>query len=74
MGKRYDKSKTLVDSTKKYSISEAFEILSKFEGRKFDETVDAAIRLGVDPKQGDQNVRGATALPHGTGKTVRVAA
>jgi large subunit ribosomal protein L1 len=73
MGKKYNKSKTVVDSTKKYSVTEAFTLLGQFEGRKFDETVDVAIRLGVDPKQGDQNVRGATALPHGTGKTVRVA-
>lgn len=73
MGKKYEKSKKTVDSAKKYAVSEAFQVLSQFEGRKFDETVDVAIRLGVDPKQGDQNVRGATALPHGTGKTVRVA-
>ncbi len=73
MGKKYDKSSKLVNCTKKYSVTEAFTILGQFEGRKFDETVDVAIRLGVDPKQGDQNVRGATALPHGTGKTVRVA-
>lgn len=73
MGKKYEKSKKTVDSTKKYSVTEAFSLLSQFEGRKFDETVDVAIRLGVDPKQGDQNVRGATALPHGTGKSVRVA-
>lgn len=73
MGKKYEKSKKVVDSTKKYSVAEAFTLLSQFEGCKFDETVDVAIRLGVDPKQGDQNVRGATALPHGTGKTVRVA-
>lgn len=73
MGKKFEKSQKLVDPTKKYSITEAFSILGRFEGRKFDETVDVAIRLGVDPKQGDQNVRGATALPHGTGKTVRVA-
>lgn len=73
MGKKYVKSSKLVDSTKKYGVDEALTILGQFEGRKFDETVDVAIRLGVDPKQGDQNVRGATALPHGTGKTVRVA-
>lgn len=73
MGKKYDKSSKVVDATKKYAVTEAFALLGQFEGRKFDETVDVAIRLGVDPKQGDQNVRGATALPHGTGKTVRVA-
>lgn len=73
MGKKFEKSQKLVDVTKKYSMTEAFTILGQFEGRKFDETVDVAIRLGVDPKQGDQNVRGATGLPHGTGKTVRVA-
>ena len=73
MSKKYKKSTEHVDTNKKYSVAEAFEVLSKFEARKFDETVDAAVRLGVDPKQGDQNVRGAIGLPHGTGKSVRVA-
>lgn len=73
MSKKFEKSQKLVDPTKKYSIAEAFSLIGQFEGRKFDETVDVAIRLGVDAKQGDQNVRGATGLPHGTGKTVRVA-
>lgn len=73
MAKKYKASRSKVDPAKKYPLSEAFTILDQFEKPKFDETVDVAIRLGVDPKQGDQNVRGATSLPHGTGKTLKVA-
>ncbi len=71
-GKRLKKSRSLVDSQKRYTVDEAFALLSKTEGPKFDESVDMAIRLGVDPKQSDQQVRGAIALPHGLGKSVRV--
>lgn len=71
-GKKYKKSAALVDETKRYSVDEAFTILDKMEKAKFDETVDVSIRLGVDPKQSDQMVRGAISLPHGLGKTVRV--
>jgi large subunit ribosomal protein L1 len=71
-GKKYNKSLALVDAQKKYTVEEAFNILDKMEKAKFDETVDVAIRLGVDPKQSDQMVRGAIALPHGLGKNVRV--
>ncbi|MBI2092567.1 MAG: 50S ribosomal protein L1 [Deltaproteobacteria bacterium] len=70
--KKYKKSSGLVDKQKKYSIEEAFAVLDKMEKAKFDETVDVAIRLGVDPKQSDQMVRGAIPLPHGLGKTLRV--
>ena len=58
---------------KLYLVDEALELLKKFSGVKFKESVDVAIRLGVDPKKSDQNVRGATVLPNGTGKSVRVA-
>lgn len=73
MNKKYKKNLGLVDSEKKYPLGEALDVLAKQEGRKFDESIDVAIRLGVDPKQADQMVRGTVALPHGTGKTVRVA-
>lgn len=72
-GKKYDKSATLRDMEKKYPLEEALSILDTFEKAKFDEMVDLAIRLGVDPKQTDQSVRGAVGLPHGIGKNVRVA-
>jgi large subunit ribosomal protein L1 len=73
-GKKYRKVAELVDREKKYSMDEAFSILPKLKiSEKYDETVDLAIRLGVDPKHADQMVRGAVNLPHGTGKTVRVA-
>lgn len=73
MPKRYQKNLAKVDLTKRYPLQEAVELLSQLEGAKFDETVDISIRLGVDPKQPDQNVRGTVALPHGTGQSVRVA-
>ncbi|ABD80183.1 50S ribosomal protein L1 [Saccharophagus degradans] len=62
-----------VDSTKAYSIEEAVALLQELSKVKFSETVDAAINLGIDPRKSDQAVRGATSLPHGTGKDVRVA-
>jgi len=72
-GKKFRKAAELVDREKKYSVEEAFQILPKLKiSEKFDETVDFAIRLGVDPKHADQMVRGAVNLPHGTGKTTRV--
>lgn len=72
MSKRYKEDVTKVDSQKKYSVEEAFKILEGFSKGKYDETVDVAINLGVDPKKSDQMVRGATPLPHGLGKPVRV--
>lgn len=62
-----------VDSTKQYSIDEAVALLKELSSVKFGETVDAAVNLGIDPRKSDQTVRGATTLPHGTGKDVRVA-
>ena len=63
----------LVDPKKSYSLTEAVAILKKAPRAKFDETVEVALKLAVDPKQSDQMVRGTVALPHGTGKSVRVA-
>jgi large subunit ribosomal protein L1 len=65
--------KEKVDRTKSYSITEAVSILKQFASKNFDESIDAAFNLGVDPRKSDQVVRGATVLPNGTGKTVKVA-
>lgn len=70
--KRYKKALELVDANKSYSLKSAVEVLAKFPKAKFNETVDLAFRLGVDPKQSDQMVRGTVPLPHGSGKTVKV--
>ena len=70
--KRYTKALGLVDGKKSYPLKAAVEVLNKFPKAKFNETVDLAFRLGVDPKQSDQMVRGTVPLPHGSGKTVRV--
>ena len=70
--KRYRKALEQVDATKSYPLKAAVEVLAKFPKAKFNETVDLAFRLGVDPKQSDQMVRGTVPLPHGSGKTVRV--
>lgn len=72
MGKKHRAAKAGVDKTKKYSLQESFELLKKFADRKFNETVDLAVNLGVDPKKADQMVRGSVVLPHGLGKKVRV--
>ena len=71
-GKRYVESAKLVDRATLYDVDEAVSILKKTANAKFDETVEAHIRLGVDGRHADQQVRGAVVLPHGTGKTVRV--
>lgn len=70
--KRYKKALELVDVRKTYPLKDAVGILVKFPKAKFNETIELAFRLGVDPKQSDQMVRGTVALPHGSGKTVRV--
>jgi large subunit ribosomal protein L1 len=62
-----------VDKTKQYSITEAIQLLKELGTAKFNEGIDVSVNLGVDPRKSDQNVRGATVLPNGTGKTVRVA-
>ena len=71
-GKRYSEAKKLVDSTKLYEIDEALGIIEKFPKAKFDETVELHVKLGVDSKHADQQVRGTVVLPNGTGKTLRV--
>lgn len=71
-GKKFAAASKKVDAQKKYTAEEAFKLVLETAPAKFDETIDVAIRLGVDPKQSDQQVRGAIALPHGLGKTVRV--
>lgn len=70
--KRFKASQALIDSQKKYSVDEAFDLAVKTATAKFDESIDVALQLGVDPKQGDQQVRGAVSLPNGLGKNVRV--
>ena len=71
-GKKYIDSKKLIDSLKLYEPDEAVNLVKQTGKAKFDETVELSIRLGVDPRHADQQVRGAVVLPHGTGKTVRV--
>ena len=70
--KRFRSALQAADLTKDYPLKEAVEILNKFPKAKFDETVELSFRLGVDPAQGDQMVRGTTPLPNGSGKKVRV--
>ena len=72
-GKRIVNAYKTVDKTKSYSLKEAVKIVKENATAKFDETIDLAVNLGVDPKYADQMVRGVCALPHGNGKTVRVA-
>ena len=71
-GKKYTDSKKLIDSTKLYDPAEAIELVKQTAKAKFDETIELSIRLGVDPRHADQQVRGTVVLPHGTGKKVRV--
>ena len=72
-GKRLNAIRENLDRNKAYAIDEALELLKTSSKVKFKESVDVAIRLGVDPRKSDQNVRGSTVLPNGTGKTVRIA-
>jgi large subunit ribosomal protein L1 len=71
-GKRYTEALKLVDKKREYKLGEAVELLKKMPKPKFDETVELDFKLGVDPKQSDQMVRGTCSLPHGSGKKVRV--
>ena len=71
-GKLYQESEKLIDKTKNYNAKEAIEVLTKMPKRKFDETIELHVKLGVDSKQADQQVRGTVVLPNGTGKTQRV--
>ena len=72
-GKKYAEALQKVDRNKQYTVEEAVGLVKELAKHKFDESVDVAIRLGVDPRKADQMVRGTVSLPHGTGKTVRVA-
>ncbi|WP_378955044.1 50S ribosomal protein L1 [Pelosinus sp. sgz500959] len=71
-GKKYEEAAKLIEANKLYDPSEAIELAKKTASAKFDETVEVAFKLGVDPKHADQQVRGAVVLPHGTGKTKTV--
>src|SRR5689334_13366799 len=71
-GKKYVAAAAKIDPQKAYPLDEAVKLAVETKCAKFDETVEMAVRLGVDPRQADQNVRGTVILPHGTGKTVRV--
>ena len=71
-GKKYEEAAKLIETNKLYETDEAIELAKKTASAKFDETVEVAIKLGVDPKHADQQVRGAVVLPHGTGKTKTV--
>jgi large subunit ribosomal protein L1 len=73
-GKTYLEARSKVNREAKYSLDEALDLLKATARAKFDETVEVALRLGVDPKYPDQQVRGSVVLPHGTGRTVRVLA
>lgn len=73
VSKRYDAGAAKVEASRQYSVEESLAVLKEMPAAKFDESVDLSFRLGVDPKHADQMVRGAVVLPHGIGKTVRVA-
>lgn len=72
MGKKFEAVRKLVDRDKRYTLAEACELLPQLKLAKFDETIDIAARLGVNPKHADQMIRSSCALPHGTGKSLRV--
>lgn len=71
-GKKYTEAKNKIERTKRYTLEEALQLLPETSYARFDEGIDVAIRLGVDPKKPDQMVRGTVLLPHGTGKEVKV--
>ena len=73
ISKRHKENKDAVDSEARYELSQAIKILQSSKKTKFEESIDVAINLGIDPKQSDQNVRGSAALPNGTGKTLKIA-
>ena len=72
LSKRMKEIRSIIDRTREYDVTEGFDTLKKTAKAKFVESVDVAIQLGIDPTKSDQNIRGATVLPHGTGRTVRV--
>ena len=71
-GKKYSQGKAKIDRTNQYNLDAGIQLLQEIPRAKFDESIDMAIRLGVNPKHADQMVRGTVSLPHGIGKTVRV--
>ncbi len=71
-GKKYKEAASKIDREKRYALDEAIKLVVAHKVAKFDETVELAVRLNVDPRQADQNVRGTVVLPHGTGRSVRV--
>lgn len=71
-GKRYKEASSKVEREKAYTLADAVKLLRETSGAKFDETIEASVRLGVDPRKADQMVRGTTVLPHGTGKKIRI--
>lgn len=71
-GKRWDAARLKVERARLYSLDEAIALALETATAKYDETIEMAVRLGVDPRQADQNVRGSVVLPHGTGRTVRI--
>lgn len=71
--KRYQEAAKLVDAKKEYDVKDAMELVKQTAKAKFDESIEVALKLGVDPRHADQQVRGTVVLPHGTGKQVRVA-
>jgi len=71
-GKKYKEAASKIDREKRYALDEAIKLVVEHKVAKFDETVELAVRLNVDPRQADQNVRGTVVLPHGTGRSVRV--
>jgi large subunit ribosomal protein L1 len=71
-GKRYKEAVSKLDSGKVYTLADAVKLMRSMPRPKFNETIEAAVRLGVDPKKADQMIRGTTVLPHGTGKSVKV--
>lgn len=73
-GKKYREAAKKIDTTRRYAFDEGIALVKESATAKFDETVELSVRLGVDPRQADQNIRGAVGLPHGLGKTVRVLA
>lgn len=73
LSKRKQQFREKVDADRAYSVDEALSLLKELSNARFTESVEAAVNLGVDPRKSDQNVRGATVLPHGTGRSVRVA-
>jgi len=73
-GKRYQESISKVDREREYTPADAIKLLKELPAAKFDETVEVAFRMGVDPRKADQMIRGTVSLPHGTGRSVRVAA